>query len=134
KDGLAQVVIDAGRQRTTAAWATDNRSIPAQVAQMGTTAKAIDKYGNERQLQPSTTGPYYDLTLPAATANTASNLKDYIIGGDPTIVVEDGIGDAIDGSPTSIFYGITGMNVSAARLDYFRRRGHLKTFGYPISR
>ncbi len=134
KDGLAQVVIDAGRQRTTVAWATDNRPVSAQIPQMGTSARAVDKYGNERTLQPSTTSPYYDVTVPAATANTASNARDYIIGGDPVIVVEDGIGDAIDGSPTSIFYGITGMNVSGTRLDYFRRRGELRTFGYPISR
>jgi hypothetical protein len=134
KDGVAQIVIDAGRQRTTVAWATDPTATNARVPQMGTSARGVDKYGVERTLQPSTTSPYYDVTLAPATANTAGNARDYIIGGDPVIVVEDGIGDAIDGSPNAVFYGVTGFNVTGARLDYFRKRGDLKTFGYPISR
>lgn len=134
KDGVAQVVIDNGRQRTTVAWAMRPTATDARVPQMGTKAIAVDKYGLERRLEPSTTSPYYDLRLAPATANTAADPADFIIGGDPVIVVEDGVGDAIDGSPTSIYYGVTGFNVSGARLDYFRRRGELETFGYPISR
>ncbi|HEY3107345.1 MAG TPA: hypothetical protein VGL23_01235 [Chloroflexota bacterium] len=132
-DGVAQVVIDQGRRRTTVAWATGPAATPAHLPPMGTTATLVDKYGLERPLPLPTESGEYKITLAGATANTASNARDYIIGGDPVIVVENGVGDPIE-SPNAIFYGLTGHNVEGARLDYFRRRGGLATFGYPISR
>jgi hypothetical protein len=132
-DGVAQVVIDGGRRRTTVAWATGPAATPARVPPMGTSATLVDKYGLERPLPLPAESGEYKITLAGATANTASNARDYIIGGDPVIVVEDGVGDPIE-SADAIFYGLTGFNVEDARLDYYRRRGGLATFGYPISR
>lgn len=134
KDGVARVTFDAGRRRTSVVWAVNPVSTPARLEPRGTTATAIDKTGQSRALPISSSQPTYDLMLAPATANTAGNALDYIIGGNPIIVVEDGIGDAVAGSPTSLFFPITGMNVVGPRLDYFRRRGELATFGYPISR
>lgn len=133
-DGVARVTIDAGRKRTTIAWATGPSATPARIPPLGTSAVAVDKYGRERRLAIPTDQADYKIALAGATANTAGNAADFIIGGDPAIVVEDGIGDAVDGSPTSVFFPITGFNVTGARLDFFRKRGGLATFGYPISR
>ena len=44
------------------------------------------------------TGDVYTLTLPGATANLVSNPNDYIIGGDPFIVVES---ETVNEPPTS---------------------------------
>jgi len=93
----------------------------------------VDKYGVERPLPLPTDDGFYKITLAAATANTAGNARDYITGGDPVIVVEDRVDDPIE-TPNAIFFPLTGHNVVGARLDYFRRRGGLNTFGYPISR
>jgi len=58
------------------------------------TATFVDRWGGTRTVTAAnvltgTTEFYvYTATLPAATANLDSNLDDYIIGGDPLIVVE----------------------------------------------
>ena len=134
KDGIAQVVFDGGRKRTTVTWATDPVAIQSRIPPMGTTARLIDKYGRESALGLPTKSPNYEFTLAAATTNTAGNALDYIVGGNPMIVIEDGIGDVVEMSANSHFFPITGMNVSGARLDFYRKRGGLNTFGYPISR
>ncbi len=134
KDGIARVVFDAGRKRTTVTWATDPVATPSRLPPLGTTAKLIDKYGRESALGLPSKSPFYEFTLAPATANTAGNALDYIVGGDPVIVTEDGIGDSVEMSPNSLFFPITGMNVTGSRLDFFRKRGGLNTFGYPISR
>ena len=133
-DGVARVAIDQGRRRTTVVWATDSRPAQARLPPVGTSALAYDKYGLERALPLPSESAYYDLTLAAATANTAADPGDFIIGGDPVIVVEEGVGDAIEISPTARFFPITGFRIEGKRLDYFDRRGGLNAFGYPISR
>ncbi|HEV8636199.1 MAG TPA: hypothetical protein VG370_18410 [Chloroflexota bacterium] len=138
-DGVARVVIDQGRRRTTVVWATGPRPTPARLGPVGTSALAYDKYGLERSLPLPAESPYYDLTLAAATANTAADPGDFIIGGDPVIVVEDGVGDPIEVPPhpqagPRRFFPITGFRIEGKRLDYFDRRGGLNAFGYPVSR
>lgn len=131
--GVARVILDAGRRRTTIAWATDPAPTPARIPVNSPTALHVDKYGVERPLPLPTDDGFYKITLAPATANTAGNARDYITGGDPVIVVEDRVGDPIE-TPNAIFFPLTGHNVVGARLDYFRRRGGLNTFGYPVSR
>src|SRR5688500_4360968 len=75
-DGVARVTIDQGRRRTTVVWATQPRQTPAQLGPSGTSAVAYDKYGVQRSL-PLPDGPYYDLSLAPATANTAANPSDF---------------------------------------------------------
>ena len=133
-DGVARVAIDQGRRRTTVLWAIGPRPTAAHLAPVGTSAVAYDKYGLERPLPLPSESPYYDLTLAGATANTAADPGDFIIGGDPVIVVEDGVGDPIDVSPTARFFPITGFRIEGKRLDYFDRRGGVSAFGYPVSR
>jgi hypothetical protein len=138
-DGVARVVIDQGRRRTTVVWATGSRPTPARLYPFGTSAVAYDKYGLARPLPLPSESPYYDLPLAAATANTADNPSDFIIGGDPVIVVEEGVGDAVEipGDPPvgpRRFFPITGFRIEGKQLDYFDRRGGLNAFGYPISR
>src|SRR5262249_61383078 len=69
------------------------------------------------------------------TANTDDgNSSDYVVGGDPLILVEDGVGDGLMLGPAMLYYPITGFAISGAFLDYFQHRGGLRTFGYPLSR
>jgi len=71
--------------------ATGVYTLPAAIT---TTATFVDRWGVTRTLAAtdilSGTPEYYvyTATLPAATANLVSNPYDYIIGGDPLIVIE----------------------------------------------
>jgi hypothetical protein len=64
-------------------------------AAMGT-ATIVDRWGITSTV--AATGGVYTLTLPVATANLVSNPADYIIGGDPLIVIES---ETLDELPTS---------------------------------
>ena len=50
------------------------------------TATLVDRLGITQTISAS--GGFYTLTLPGATANLVSNSADYIIGGDPLILIE----------------------------------------------
>jgi hypothetical protein len=131
------VTIDGGKHRVTVAWSTRPQAIDLPIPPVGATAQLVTKLGQATPLtlpkDPSQ--PDYVLHLAPATANTNDgNLDDYIIGGDPVILVEDGIGDPVTLSPTSIYFPNTGFAITGPFLQYFQHRGGLRTFGYPISR
>ena len=131
------VTITAGKQKVTIAWTTQPQASDVSVVPSGASAQLVSKLGVATNL-PLPTDPNqlnYTLHLPPATANTDdANPNDYIIGGDPQILVENGIGDAVNLSPTAVYYPITGFSITGPFLDYFQHRGGLDTFGYPISR
>ncbi len=59
-------------------------------------ATLVNRWGATRTL--TATAGVYTFTLPGATANLVSNPNDYIIGGDPLIVIES---EAVNQPPTS---------------------------------
>ena len=136
--GDAQIVtIVNGKQKVTVAWTTKPTAMDLKVVPSGSTAQLVTKVGETTNLTLPTdpNQPDYILHLAGATANTDdANSSDYIIGGDPVILVENGVGDALTLSPTAVYYPITGFEISGAFLDYFQHRGGVDTFGYPISR
>ena len=60
------------------------------------TATRVNRWGITETI--AATGGVYTLTLPGATASTVSNPNDYIIGGDPLLVVES---ETVNEPPTS---------------------------------
>ena len=60
------------------------------------TATLVDRWGVTETI--AATGGVYTFTLPGATASTVSNPNDYIIGGDPLLVVES---ETVNEPPTS---------------------------------
>jgi len=62
--------------------ATGVYTLPATIE----TATVVDRWGVTEAV--AVTGEVYTFTLPGATANLVSNPDDYIIGGDPLIVIE----------------------------------------------
>ncbi|HEX5417981.1 MAG TPA: hypothetical protein VFZ25_20170 [Chloroflexota bacterium] len=131
------VTITNGKQKVTVAWTTKPTAMDLKVVPSGASAQLVTKLGAATDLALPTdpNQPNYVLNLAPATANTDDgNSSDYIIGGDPVILVENGVGDPVTLSPTKIYYPITGFAISGAFLDYFQHRGGVDTFGYPISR
>jgi hypothetical protein len=85
---------------------TPSPVIYTQAAAMPT-ATLVDRWGVTQTL--SATNDLYTLTLPAATANLVSNPNDYIVGGDPLILIET---DTI--SPTSTLDPLPAINQGTA--------------------
>jgi hypothetical protein len=71
------------------------------------TATLVDRWGTAQTI--SATNGTYALPLPAATANLVSNPSDYIVGGDPLIVIET---DVV--SPTSALLPLPAVTQGAA--------------------
>jgi hypothetical protein len=82
-----RVVVLWNETSTTAVY-----TLPAAVD----TAMVVDRWGNTSSV--AATDGYFTFTLPSATANLLSNPDDYIIGGDPLIVVES---EMVNQPPTS---------------------------------
>jgi len=131
------VTIDSGDRRTTVVWATGPQATTARIPVSGMRAKLVAKDGTvaDLPLPSGQSAMEYTIPLPGATANTDDgNPNNYIIGGSPFILAEEGVGDAITISPQEVYFPKTGFNSSGPFLDYFRHRGGLRTFGYPVSR
>jgi hypothetical protein len=79
------------------------------------TATFVDRWGVTRTVTATNmligTLAYdvYTATLPGATANLASNSNDYIIGGDPLLVIES---ETINEPPTSTVHPLPGMTTT----------------------
>ena len=129
------VSIDSGERRTTVMWATGPRSTVARVPLGGVRAKLVAKDGSVSDQLVPPGQVEYAIPLPGATTNTADGDPDkYIIGGSPFILVEEGVAEPIALSPHEVYFPKTGYSAAGPFLEYFRRRGGLRTFGYPISR
>jgi hypothetical protein len=77
---------DTPRGRVDVLWNdTPTATVYALPAAVGS-ATLVDRQGNASAAMPA--GGTYTFTLPGATANLISNPADYIIGGDPLIVIQ----------------------------------------------
>jgi hypothetical protein len=73
------------------------------------TATRVDRWGVTQTI--TATDGAYTLTLPGATANLVSNPNDYIIGGDPLIVIES---ESPNQPPTSTVQPLPAVTVTPA--------------------
>lgn len=134
---VAEVTIDDGQHRVTVAWDTKPTPVDFPITPEGTSAILVDKAGNTTKLSLPTdpAQPDYVLHLAGATDNTDDgNPTNYIVGGDPLILVENGVGKGVMLNANTLYYPITGFSITGPFFDYFEHRGGLRTFGYPISR
>jgi len=87
------VVFQRGTQRVSVLWNGGGTPIRVGVAQTGSTARVVDKYGNEQPLAPQ--GGQWVLALPAATRHFNLFGGDppgyYYIGGAPLLLVEEDV-------------------------------------------
>jgi hypothetical protein len=86
-----QVAFDKpGNQRVTALWNGDGDQLRARVRKNGTSAKLVDRNGNEKPLQDSQ--GWWVMDLPGATAHYPEDPPGYhFIGGEPLLLVEEGV-------------------------------------------
>jgi hypothetical protein len=86
-----------GGRRVTVLWNGDGTALQVGVPRRGAQAQLIDVNGQAEPLSP--TGPDWTIGLPAATAHFAGDPPGYyFIGGDPRLLIEDGVAP---GSPVS---------------------------------
>lgn len=131
-----RVVMESAGKRTTVLWNPLPTPKSVKIRAVGTEATLYNKLGQATPLKiPVAYGEnFYDFDLAPATANVVDMLPDhYIIGGDPVILVEEGVGQRLRLSPTEVFYPITGYSVGGGFLDFFERWGGVAMFGYPRS-
>jgi hypothetical protein len=93
------VVLDLpGGRRVTVLWNGDGKPLRVRIPHTGTSAQVIDMNG-----QPATAtsiGSDWSLELPAATAHFSGDPEGYyFIGGEPRLVLEDGVAPETPATP-----------------------------------
>ncbi len=79
-----------GRQRVSVLWNGDADPLQVSVPRLAERAALVDKYGRVLPLEPD--GDRWRLTLPGATAHSPLDPEGFFfIGGDPLLLVEDGV-------------------------------------------
>jgi len=134
--GVDRVIMVSGDKRVTVLWNPDPNPKTVKIRAIGINATQYDKAGKTTPMKvPVAIGQnFYSFELAPATANVADMRPDlYIIGGDPVILVEEGIGQPIRLSPTEAFYPITGYSVGGGFQNFFNKWGGVAMFGYPRS-
>ena len=127
------VSFERPESRVTVLWNGGPAPGAGSVSPVGTRAVLLDKYGRETPVDPRQAS--YSIPLAPATANTVDGQANlYIIGGDPRILIEEGLGESLAGVNNSLYFPTTGHHVEGNFLDYFRKRGGQRSFGLPISR
>jgi hypothetical protein len=85
--GYAEVVLERPGERITVAWSMRGTPIRYRPRALGDQSLLVGKYGESRPLVSD--AGRYDLVLLAATANTNdADPTDFVVGGDPIIIVE----------------------------------------------
>ena len=132
--GVDRVTMESGDRKVSVLWNPTPKPQSVRVRATGVRATRVDKIGRATPLNvPTAPGQnYYDFELPPATANVPDMEPDrYIIGGDPVILVEEGVGQGLRLSPHEVHYPITGYSIGGGFLDFFEKWGGVPIFGYP---
>lgn len=132
--GVDRVIMSSGDRRVTVLWNPTPKPKSVKIRAIGVQDTLYNKNGQATGLKvPVAYGQNFaTFDLPPATANVADfNPNDYIIGGDPVILVEEGIGQGIALSPNEVYYPITGYSVGGGFLNFFKKWGGVAMFGYP---
>lgn len=133
-EDMERVTMESGDRKVSVLWNPTPKPSAIRIRATGTRATRVDKYGRTTPLNvPIVPGQnYYTFDLPPATANVPDiDASTYIIGGDPVILVEEGVGQGLRLSPKEVHYPITGYSVGGGFLDFFEKWGGVPVFGYP---
>lgn len=85
-EDVDMVTIQRPGERVRALWTTAGHGAVVRLDAVSSSAMLVDKYGNASTIRPR--GGKYRINLPAATCSNGVNQNDYIVGGDPFLVVE----------------------------------------------
>ncbi len=85
-DDVDMVTIRRPGEQVRALWTTAGRDATVRLDAAASSATLVDKYGNASVIQPK--GGKYRISLPGATCNNGVDQNDYIVGGDPFLLVE----------------------------------------------
>jgi hypothetical protein len=92
RSGVMGVEILRPGERVVVAWTTDDRPQTADIFATRSRALRLDKFGRSRKVEARDGG--YRVELPGATANSNEiDRYDFVVGGDPVILVERDDGD-----------------------------------------
>jgi len=104
-DGLTKAVLKRGSDRITVLWTMSPGGGTATVDALGTRALRVNKWGETSTIQAD--GGRFTINLAPATANSnPADRSEYVIGGDPVILVERADGNvqaairSLDENPT----------------------------------
>lgn len=90
--GVTKVVMEKSGERVTVLWTMSPAGATASVEALGAQALKVNKWGEATTIQAD--GGRFTVGLASATANSnANNPRDYVVGGDPVILVERHDGD-----------------------------------------
>ena len=85
--GVVRVVLEKPGERVTVLWTMQPSPTTATVAAVGAGALKVNKYGETEAIAAADGG--YQIQLAPATANSNEHDRaDYVVGGDPVILVE----------------------------------------------
>jgi hypothetical protein len=85
--GVERIVVERPGERVTIAWATGSDDAPLVFDAAGAApARLYDKVGGTGEVSPL--DGRFVLSLPGASANQGAHDRDYLIGGDPYVIVE----------------------------------------------
>jgi hypothetical protein len=84
--------VAQGRQRVSVLWNGDAAPVEVVLPRLAERAALVDKYGRVQPLEPD--GDRWRITLAGATAHSPLDPDGfYYVGGDPVLLVEDGVPD-----------------------------------------
>ncbi len=93
--------VASGRQRVSVLWNGDGEPRRVTLPRLAERAALVDKYGRATPLEHD--GERWHLTLPAATAHSTLDPEGYyFIGGDPLLLVEQGVAPDAPVSPPAV--------------------------------
>jgi hypothetical protein len=93
--------VALGRQRVSVLWNGDAEAVQVTLPRVAERASLIDKYGRVLPLEPD--GERWRVTLAGATAHSPLDPEGfYYVGGDPVLLVEDGVAEGAPVVPPEI--------------------------------
>jgi hypothetical protein len=88
RSGYAEIVMERPGERITVAWTLRGETMRYSVGAAGSNALVVGKYGDTHAVEADGNGRY-SFQLAPATANTNDDdPRDFVVGGDPLILVE----------------------------------------------
>ncbi len=86
-----EVVFDRGQQRVTVAWNNSFAPVTANIRSSGGNAHVLDKFGNPKPLTIAGPGVYAVALDPATNRTNPDAPNQAMIGGNPLLIIEDGV-------------------------------------------
>jgi hypothetical protein len=131
---LETLTYDRGASKVTLFWASGQASVQGVVSVIGNQIYRVDRDGNTTPVSFTDAGrqPPVGIDVPASTSHSDSGSpQNTHVGGDPSFVVQNGIGEPIPLSNGSLYFPMTGFTVSTPFASYYTGNGGYASLGDP---